>query len=134
MLPKILFALLMILSLDSRSVRSTDKMKSPFIHQSTKSVKLPYETSVTKMILKGLIRLYSGTISPADGPRSPSYPTGSAYGVEAIEIHGFFPGIVLIADRLIHESDVHPGVSILKYDRLRYYDPLWHNTYWWDQE
>ncbi len=127
-----LFALILIFCLDSTPVTSADKMNSPFSSLSTKPVKLSRETSTTKVILKGLIKAYSRVISPADGPRSPSYPTGSAYGIQAIETHGFFPGIVLIADRLIHESDIHPGSSILKYGRLRYFDPLKHNTYWWD--
>ncbi len=91
------------------------------------------ETSSVKFVWKGLINAYSGLISPADGPRSPSYPTGSAYGRQAIETHGFFVGIVLTADRLLHEADKPLGPIIKVYGTRRYYDPLENNTFWWSE-
>lgn len=91
-----------------------------------------YQTSTTKLIGKGLIKAYSTFISPADGPRSPSYPTSTAYGQEAIEQHGFLIGVILIADRLLHEADIHRGPVIRLYGTDRYYDPLENNTFWWD--
>lgn len=91
-----------------------------------------YQTNNISFVLSGFIRVYSKVISPADGARSPSYPTGSAYGYQAVKKYGFFPGIFLTADRLLHESDIHRGPYILKYGKKRYYDPLYWNTFWWE--
>jgi|APSaa5957512622_1039677.scaffolds.fasta_scaffold12725_3 uncharacterized protein len=109
-----------------------DRMKGPFSQpqKDRAAVKLPVST--LKWIGKGTIRLFSKYISPADGPRSPSYPTSTAYGREAIETHGFLVGVLLIADRLLHEADVHKGQKIVLYGTTRYYDPVENNTFWWD--
>ncbi|MFH2130948.1 MAG: membrane protein insertion efficiency factor YidD [bacterium] len=109
-----------------------DRMQGPFSRTRREGVAMDPPTSTVKWISKGAIRLYSVTISPADGPRSPSYPTSTAYGREAIETHGFLVGILLIADRLIHEADVHRGPRIILYGTSRYDDPVKANTYWWD--
>ena len=111
---------------------SADRMNGPYPPPSSSSATSAYQTSTSKWVLKGLIRFYSSVISPADGPRSPSYPTGSAYGLDAIEQYGFFPGMILIADRLLHEADVPQGPIIMVYNKRRYYDPVRYNTYWWD--
>lgn len=91
-----------------------------------------YTTSTTQLVWKGLITFYSKIISPADGARSPSYPTGSAYGRMAVQKHGFFLGTLLIADRLIHESDLPLTPSINIYQKNRFNDPLEFNTFWWE--
>ena len=91
-----------------------------------------YQTSTVKLALKKMIALYAGIISPIDGPRSPSYPTGTMYGKQAIEKHGFFMGFLLTADRLIHESDIPIGPEVNLYGTWRYYDPVESNTFWWD--
>ena len=79
-----------------------------------------------------LISFFSRYISPADGPRSPSYPTGSAYGKNVLKKHGFFLGIILTADRLIHESDAPLGPIIFHHGKKRFYDPVESNTFWWN--
>lgn len=109
-----------------------DKMRAPDV---TKPKYIGYSsdhTSVVKLVLTGGIRFYASVISPADGPRSPSYPTGTAYGIEAINTYGFFPGIILISDRLLHETDRNLGPSITLFGTERYFDPPAYNTYWWD--
>jgi putative component of membrane protein insertase Oxa1/YidC/SpoIIIJ protein YidD len=110
-----------------------NRMKGPAslapIHKNYPS---EYQTSSVKFVLESLIRFYASAISPADGPRSPSYPTGTAYGIQAVNQYGFFPGIFLIGDRLLHEADKHPGPEIMVFGRKRHYDPLEHNTFWWD--
>lgn len=107
-------------------------MNSPF-QKKKKSTPKIYETSTTRLVLKGLVNFYSYGISPIDGPRSPSYPTGSAYGRNAIQAHGFFLGVLLTADRLIHEAGQFHGPYIMKYGVKRYYDPLLMNTFWWEK-
>jgi len=113
-------------------VHAEGNMKGPS-RKSVRSFQQPYyQTSPVKFVWKNAINLYSGYISPVDGPRSPSFPTSTQYGKQAIERHGFFIGVILIADRLIHESDVHLGPKIVIYGNRRYFDPLEANTYWWD--
>ena len=117
-------------------VLAGNKMKAPF----SESIKRPvsvqnfYTTSATQLIWKGLITFYSKIISPADGARSPSYPTGSMYGKMAVKKHGFFLGIILTADRLLHESDLPLTPTITVYQKNRFNDPLEFNTFWWDIE
>ncbi len=113
-------------------VFAQDLMRAPDFQPQKKSSTPHFQTSVIKLVLKGSIGFYSNVISPADGPRSPSYPTGTSYGKQAIEKHGFVKGIVLIADRLIHESDVALGPKIILYGTTRYYDPVENNTFWWE--
>ena len=111
---------------------AADKMKSPFTKKKKPPVYPTYQTSTVKWFWQGAIRTFSTVISPVDGPRSPSYPTGSAYGRQAIEKHGFFVGVLLIGDRLFHESDRHLGPTIEVYGKTRFYDPVESNTFWWD--
>ena len=109
-----------------------DRMKGPFTQSGTVNPTPYYQTSTVKFIWKSAIHLYSSTLSPADGPRSPSYPTSTTYGKQAIQKYGFFTGVILTADRLIHESDVHRGPKVVLYGHRRYFDPIESNTYWWD--
>jgi len=78
----------------------------------------------------GLIAGFQGLVSPLDGPRSPSYPTGSAYGKEAIAHYGLFWGVVLTADRLLHEADVPLGPMVEHHGKERFFDPLERNDFW----
>ena len=114
------------------NVQAEDQMKGPSAKLSVATQSPYYQTSTVKFVWKSAIHFYSSTISPADGPRSPSYPTSTAYAKQAIEKYGFFTGLILTADRLIHESDVHLGPKIIFHGHRRYYDPIEANTYWWD--
>ncbi len=132
-LPVAILATVILLSMFPSHLSADDRMKGPFvlpvkIRQTEAPVSLPIWFG------NSAIQLYSKVISPADGPRSPSYPTSTAYGKEAIRSHGFFVGVLLIADRLIHESDVYNGPRIMHYGVSRYYDPVKYNTYWWDHQ
>jgi uncharacterized protein len=108
-----------------------NRMKGPDSQPIRRQVTPVPPVSTLKWIGSGAIRLYSKIISPADGPRSPSYPTSTAYGQEAINSHGFLMGILLTADRLLHEADIHRGPKIIHHGISRYYDPVKYNTYWW---
>jgi len=121
------------LTLSALSLPAKDLMRSPLPAGQSPAGHASYQTSTLKLVLTGMINFYSKVISPADGPRSPSYPTGSAYGRQAIEKYGFFPGVFLIGDRLMHEADRPLGPTITVYGRQRYYDPVIFNTYWWDE-
>ena len=51
------------------------------------------------------VRFFRGFISPVDGDRCPSYPTCSAYALQAVGEHGFLLGTLLTAGRLVAEAD-----------------------------
>ena len=51
------------------------------------------------------VRFFRSFISPVDGDRCPSYPTCSAYALEALGQHGFLVGTLLTAGRLVAEAD-----------------------------
>ncbi len=106
--------------------------KGPFFQKKQTAKHVVYETSVVKFVWNGLIGFYSNVISPADGARSPSYPTGSAYGRQVIQTHGFFLGVILTADRLLHESGKPLGPTLKIFGKHRYYDPPENNTFWWN--
>lgn len=79
-----------------------------------------------------LLRFYQRFISPLDGDRCPMYPTCSQYSLEAIKKHGPIIGIVLTADRLMHEADErHLTPAIKVGTRYRVLDPVGNNDFWW---
>ena len=62
-------------------------------------------SALFSVILKGLIMLYRGAISPLFSPTCRYTPTCSEYGLQAIEKHGPFKGLWLTVKRL---STCHP--------------------------
>lgn len=54
-----------------------------------------------KSILISLIKIYQKHISPYKGVKCPYYPSCSAYGIEALEKHGFFKGSLLMLWRIV---------------------------------
>jgi len=90
------------------------------------------ELSLGQRAAQGVMRFFQQYISPVDGDRCPSYPTCSQYSVEAIRKHGFWIGMVMTFDRLIHESDEIRKAPLIKiYGAYRYYDPVENNDFWW---
>ncbi|MCP4298127.1 MAG: membrane protein insertion efficiency factor YidD [Proteobacteria bacterium] len=108
-------------------------MKSPTEKVGQLIKERPQNFTLVELYAITSIKLFSTLISPADGPRSPSFPTGTAYGIDAIQEHGLLAGLLLIGDRLFHEADVHKGPIIILHDKQRYYDPVESNTFWWSQ-
>ena len=60
---------------------------------------------ILSAILKGLILLYRGAISPLFAPKCRYVPTCSEYGLQAITKHGPLKGICLTIKRL---AKCHP--------------------------
>lgn len=90
------------------------------------------ELSIGQRAAQETIRFFQKYISPVDGDRCPCYPTCSQYSVEAIRKHGFWMGMVMTFDRLIHESDEIRQAPMIKiYGSYRYYDPVENNDFWW---
>jgi len=79
-----------------------------------------------------LVKGFQKVISPVDGARCSMYPTCSAYSVDAFRKHGTIKGLLLTADRLLHEHDEHDFAPIIvKHGVYRYYDPVERNDFWW---
>lgn len=81
-----------------------------------------------------LLGLYKNYISPLDGDRCPMQPNCSHYASQAIRKHGLLIGIVMTADRLMHEADernYRPAVRAG--NRYLVPDPLHNNDFWWYQ-
>ena len=103
-----------------------------FTRQEIESISPKEELSIPGVILKNGIIFFSKYISPVDGDRCNMYPTCAAYSRQAIEKHGFVFGMLLTADRLIHEANETDSAPMVRiYDRLRYFDPLSNNDFWW---
>lgn len=82
-----------------------------------------------------LLSFYQKTIGPVVSGRCPMYPTCSQYSVEAIRKHGPVVGIVMTADRMMHELDEQEHAPLIRVgDRYRYSDPVRNNDFWWFAE
>ena len=54
-----------------------------------------------KKILIGMIKLYRKYLSPLKSTKCPYFPTGSQYGLEAIEKYGALKGSLLAVWRIL---------------------------------
>jgi hypothetical protein len=62
------------------------------------------------------------------------YPTASGFLGQAVAKHGMLIGIMMTADRLLHEWDEQERAPrIVKYGVSRSYDPVEGNDFWWAQ-
>ena len=88
-------------------------------------------------VFHALLSFYQTVVSPIDGDRCNMAPTCSRYSHLALETHGVLLGVMLTADRLLHEADEvgHvpevTGTTRFGLTETYYYDPLLANTYWW---
>lgn len=89
---------------------------------------------LSRVVMDGL-SFFSEYISKVDGDRCPMYPTCASYSRQVVHKHGFFVGIVMTADRLIHEGNETDYAPLVRAGtRIRYYDPVHWNDYWWFDE
>lgn len=78
-----------------------------------------------------LLAFHRKVISPVDGDRCRMAPTCSLYAHQAIRQHGVVLGMILTADRLLHEADeIGRVLQIREKGELLSLDPLEANTYW----
>ena len=88
--------------------------------------------NVPAYLLKNTVKIFIKYISRVDGDKCQMYPTWSHYSLQVVEKHGFFMGIVMTADRLIHESNEMDYAPIINTgNELRYFDPVSNNDFWW---
>jgi putative component of membrane protein insertase Oxa1/YidC/SpoIIIJ protein YidD len=88
--------------------------------------------------LRAMIDFYQGPLNHCSAVRSgecPMYPSCSEYGKEAFDKHGFFIGGMIASDRLMRcgRDEVRLAPKIYVDGKLKFYDPLENNTFWWDK-
>ena len=89
------------------------------------------EGTLPTQVFDAYLRFFQQVISPVDGARSNMYPTGSAYARQAIKKHGALVGMVLTAERLMHEgNEDQVSPRIRKYGLWRVHDPVEANDWW----
>jgi putative component of membrane protein insertase Oxa1/YidC/SpoIIIJ protein YidD len=132
-----LLLLVTMLSLWSQSGLAVEKsMRGPWGVTAGETVgrgDQPIQSAVSLQagFFRGLLSFFQEVISPVDGDRCPSYPTCSAYSMEAYGKHGALLGTLMTVDRLIHEAsegDFAPTIEI--YGVKRIYDPVSANEFW----
>jgi uncharacterized protein len=93
------------------------------------------EASIVATPFLWLLSFYQKTVGPVVSGRCPMYPTCSQYSVEAIRKHGPAIGIIMTADRIIHELDEQEHAPLVKIgSRYRFDDPVQNNDFWWYAE
>ena len=88
--------------------------------------------------LRAMIDFYQGPLNHCSAVRTgecPMYPSCSEYSKEAFEKYGFFIGGMIASDRLMRcgRDEVRLSQAIYVDGKLKFYDPLEHNTSWWDK-
>jgi len=78
------------------------------------------------------LTLYQKFLSRLSMAHCPMHPSCSNFSRQAIAKHGPVWGVVLTADRLIHERGEADYVPLIHNgDRLLFYDPVENNDFWW---
>jgi hypothetical protein len=81
-----------------------------------------------------LLRFYQKYLSVVAVSQCPMIPSCSRYSMEAIRKGGSFMGILMTADRLLHEGDERKyAEEIWRDDKLMYLDPVENNDFWWHE-
>jgi Putative membrane protein insertion efficiency factor len=112
---------------EANAMRAPTSLSRP-----SQATAVPPAVSLPVDVFDRLLRFFQQVISPVDGARSNMYPTGSAYARQVIKKHGALLGIMLTAERLMHEGNegkVSPRIQ--KYGVWRIYDPVEANDWWW---
>lgn len=89
--------------------------------------------------MRAVIDFYQGPLNHCSAVRSgecPMYPSCSSYSKEAFEKYGFFLGGMIASDRLMRcgRDELRLAPRIYVNGKIKFYDPLEHNTFWWDKK
>jgi putative component of membrane protein insertase Oxa1/YidC/SpoIIIJ protein YidD len=81
---------------------------------------------------RGWIAFYQQYLSVFIQSQCRMLPSCSAYGLQAIDRHGALVGIVMTADRLLHEGDEQRLNRFVRTAGVSYCpDPVSNNDFWW---
>jgi hypothetical protein len=114
-------------------VKAADKLRAPWPDAAAEPPpQNALETSVPALAMRGALTAWHQVLTRADGPRSVMYPTASGFLGQALAKHGLLIGVMMTADRLLHEWDEQERAPrIVKYGMSRAYDPVEANDFWW---
>jgi len=88
--------------------------------------------SVSRTVCFGWLAFYQGVLHVVTISHCPMYPSCSNYSIAAINKYGAFRGVLLTADRLLHESDEQYFAPVIRHNgRSLYFDPVEGNDFWW---
>ena len=106
--------------------------RPPLIERARRPVVNPHHgQTVATGFFMGLLGFYRTVVSAVDGDRCSMAPTCSVYSHRALREHGIWLGILLTADRLIHEADSPSRAPRIRIGGESYtLDSLEDNTYW----
>lgn len=116
------------------SVSSRDPVTASSPHMAKGSAVVPFELglSLTRDFAYGWLRFYQSSLSTVGTARCPMAPSCSRFSIQAINTHGVAIGIVMTADRLLHEADEKRwAVQTRDATEVKYLDPLENNDFWW---
>jgi putative component of membrane protein insertase Oxa1/YidC/SpoIIIJ protein YidD len=87
--------------------------------------------------MEALIDFYQGPLHHCSAARygeCPMYPSCSEYAKQAFQKYGVFMGAVIATDRVMRcgRDELKSAPLILVDGKMKYYDPLEQNTFWWD--
>jgi len=82
-----------------------------------------------------LLHFYQKDMSVVVASHCPMVPSCSNYSIAAIRKDGPWMGMLLTVDRLIHEGDERHYVREIWQDgKLKYWDPVENNDFWWHKK
>lgn len=91
---------------------------------------LPVEGGQRPLLLS-LLRFYRTVVSSVNGSNSDLAPVHSLYAAQALVEFGSLMGMILVAERLIHEPGEIPfAPPFTENGRVFHYDPLIWNSFW----
>lgn len=131
---KIAVLLSVFLLLSLQTAGGTEQEFTPWDFNLTKQEKPAAEAKMNagSAALVAAVRFYQNHLSSVMGRRCPMYPSCSAYSIEAFKKHGLFAGIMMTADRLIHESnETAAAPQVMVNGEIRFFDPVAGNDFWW---
>ena len=97
------------------------------------------ETGVASDPLSGMIQFYRGPLNHFDAVRTgecPMYPSDSQYGLQSIQKHGMLIGWIMTVDRLMRcgRDEIRLSPPVIVDGKLKYYDPVEKNDFWWSDQ
>ncbi|MFH0725393.1 MAG: membrane protein insertion efficiency factor YidD [Pseudomonadota bacterium] len=83
-----------------------------------------------------ILQIYQGPLNhlvAVRGGDCPMYPSCSEFCGQAIEKHGMMLGWMMTIDRLLRcgRDELDSAARVLDGDRVKAYDPVENNDYWW---
>ena len=111
-----------------------DLLKSPWGRKNSKPIE-NNRPSLLTLVGNQYLKFYQKYISPVSGRQCPMHPSCSQYSYLCLKKHGAIIGVIMTADRLIHEGEeIRNCRRIIKNGQIFCYDPIEANDFWWNNK